>query len=195
MASGNQIGKDPWLEEGYRQFAEFGPNQLSINHISKAVSSSRASFYHHFGAIDLFIDELLQVQWILCEQFNALGKETCDALYPDLYNLLGNYTLALKFNLQLFHHRQEPRFNFLFMKTYEATAQSFALDLFADHYQLKQPRGEINNLWRTLGEAWYARLDPNDLAPATLQGHAEEIMETMSGFMNSPLYSRLHKIS
>lgn len=29
--------KDKWLEEGYKQFAEFGPDNLSISNISKTI--------------------------------------------------------------------------------------------------------------------------------------------------------------
>jgi len=51
--------KEKWLEEGYEEFAQDGPENLSINQIAKKIGASRSSFYHHFAEIDLFIDELL----------------------------------------------------------------------------------------------------------------------------------------
>ena len=62
--------KDKWLEEGYKQFAASGPDKLSINKISKAIGSSRASFYHHFGDTEVFIDELLTMHWNIAVDFS-----------------------------------------------------------------------------------------------------------------------------
>lgn len=182
-----------WLEEGYSQFAEYGPEKLSINKISKAVEASRASFYHFFGDIDLFVDELLAKHWQICLQFNAYGRKHCHALFPDLYELLGQYTEPLQFNLQLFHHRHYPRFNYLFVKAYADGAHAFALKLFADHLGLNPNHPAVYDLWLTMGEAWYSRLDPKDLSAETMQQHSRDIIQTVSGFMKSRLYASLQQ--
>ena len=41
--------KQLWIEKGYEHFALFGPDNISINAISKELESPRASFYHHFS--------------------------------------------------------------------------------------------------------------------------------------------------
>ncbi len=185
--------RELWIEKGYEHFALYGPENLSINKISKDVGSSRASFYHHFGDVEIFIDELLTRHWHIIEAFNELGKEEFKVLIPDLYDALGEYTIPLQFNLQLFHHRSTPGFNYLFIKSYESSARSFALELFANHLGLTQSDSDVYHLWLTLGEAWYSRLDPDDLSSGTLQKHAEEIIQTLSVFTNSPLYTHLRK--
>jgi AcrR family transcriptional regulator len=184
--------KQKWLESGYSHFAEFGPDKLSINQISKDLGTSRASFYHHFGDLDLFTHELLKMHWQICEQFNEVGKAKCKKLFPDLYKLLAKYPVELRFNLQVFRHRQIADFNFIFLKSYEATASDFALKLFADHFQLHARESDLRNLWLTVGEAWYSRLDLNDLSEKTLRKHAEEILSTVSRFLNTDLYAKLH---
>ena len=180
--------REIWLEEGYRQFAEHGPDNLSIKKISDTVGSSRASFYHHFGDIDVFTEELLAMHWNIVDDFNQKGKIICTQLFPDLYNLLAKYSLPLQFNIQLFHHRNNPAFNFLFIKTYESSAKTFLLRLFADRYSLHKPESEIYDLWLMVGEAWYSRINKDDLSAATLQKHAEEIMNAVVKFANSQLY-------
>ena len=195
MESGNLTGRDSsrdkWLNEGYRQFAEFGPNKISINHISKVLDVSRASFYHYFGDIDLFIDELLALHWTICEQFNREGRRNCKRLIPDLYLELGKYTLPLKFNLQLFHHRSTPAYNYLFIKSYKSAANAFALKLFTELMGTDHNEDQLRELWFTLGEAWYARLDPNDLSPETLIRHSSEIIRSVQKFMDSDLFLKL----
>lgn len=157
--------REKWLNEGYRQFADHGPDKLSINQISKEIGASRASFYHHFGDTDIFIDELLAMHWDICQQFDREAAENCKRLVPDLYNELARHPVSLRFNLQLFHHRNVPGFNYIFSRSFKASAETFALRLFARHLDIRVPKNELLNLWITLGEAWYSRLDPDDLTP------------------------------
>lgn len=189
------MGKEKWLETGYRHFAEFGPKNLSINKISQELGSSRASFYHHFGDTDIFLDELLTMHWGMSEAFTAAGAAQCKNLLPDLYNLLEKYPIPLQFNLQLFHNRNVPNFNLLFIKSYAAIAKTFALQLFADALDLNPTYPGVFDLWVTVGEAWYSRLDPNDLSASTMQQHAEEILQTVTRLKNSKLYLSLHQIA
>lgn len=186
--------KQLWIEKGYEQFAVFGPEYLSINKLSKAIGFSRASFYHHFGDIDVFTEELLAFHWQLVLQFNKLGKENCTKLFPDLYNLLGQSAMPLQFSLQLFRHRSYPAFNYLFLKTYQATAKSFALKLFRKQFDLTQTTNEVYLLWLTLGEAWYSRITPDDLTSETLQKHSEDILQCFFLFKGSSLHAKVQKI-
>lgn len=190
--SDTENNRQLWLEKGYEHFALYGPKNLSINKLSKNIGLSRASFYHHFGDLNFFTENLLAKHWDIIEIFNSEGKKKCNQLLPDLYDLLSHYPIPLKFSLQLFHNRSNPHFNFLLIKSYEATAESFVLGLFADHFELPKSEKKVYHLWLTLGESWYSRLDPNDLSSKTLQKHAEEILKTLSILIDSPLYTKLH---
>ncbi len=183
--------KEKWLEEGYKQFAAYGPEILSINNISKAIGASRASFYHHFGDTEVFIDELLTMHWNIAVDFSREGKDCCTQLFPDFYDYLARFPVPLQFSLQLFRHRTNPTYNFLFIKAYELTAKSILLDLFAQECNLEQPPNELLKLWITVGEAWYSRLNPEDLSASTLQKHAKEILNTVIQFSDSRLYSTI----
>jgi AcrR family transcriptional regulator len=183
--------KDKWLQEGYRQFADHGPDKLSINQISKEIGASRASFYHHFGDADIFIDQLLGMHWEICKQFDRDAAAHCRELVPDLYYELAKYPVSLRFNLQLFHHRNITGFNYIFSRSFKASAEAFALRLFASHLDLRVGKKELLNLWITLGEAWYSRLDPDDLEPETLIRHADDIMQSFTQFIQSKLYQNL----
>jgi AcrR family transcriptional regulator len=191
VAPQKNIGRKKWLETGYRHFAEYGPENLSINKLSKELNSSRASFYHYFGDMDVFTDELLAMHWHIVLDFIKIGKVECKQLFPDLYQLLAKYTVPLQFAIQLFRHRNTPAYNFLFIKAYETPARAFILKLFAQEYSLNQPESEMLKLWLTVGETWYSRLDMNDLSARTMQRHAEEIMDTVVRFARSQLYEQL----
>ena len=79
----------------------------------------------------------------------------------------------------------------MFNKLYETSAKGFLLRLFAKEYQLKHNESELFNLWITVGEAWYSRLDEKDLTSETLQKHAKDILNAVIKFANSQFYSSL----
>lgn len=141
-----------WLEKGYEHFALYGPENLSINKISKETGSPRACFYHYFGDIDVFIEELLNRHLQICQQFNIIGKRTCKNYIPDLYILLEQYPIPLKFNKQLFINRSNPIYNYLFIKVYNDSSKIFILNLFAKQFGLKDNM-ETFKLWVTVGES------------------------------------------
>ena len=131
MHANKRSSKDRWLEVGYRQFAESGPESLSINMLSKKVESARASFYHYFGDIEVFIGELLIMHHRIAKDFDRSGVIRCEHLFPDLYNLLAENPIPLMFNIQLFRHRDHPSYNFLFFKTFQASAKLYLFKLFS----------------------------------------------------------------
>ncbi len=187
-----QRTKQIWIEEGYEHFALYGPKSLSINKISKEIGSPRASFYHYFGDIEVFIDKLLDKHWEISQQFCIVGAKECKKLFPDLYLLLEQYPVPLKFNRQLFLNRVNPAFNYLFLKTYNTASRAFILKLFSRQFGLHHKDQDTYNLWLTIGETWYSRLNPNDLSAVKMQQLAEDIMNSVLKFVSSDLYSKMH---
>ena len=183
--------KEQWLKQGYAHFAKSGPAKLSINQIGKEIGASRSSFYHHFGDIPFFIDELLAAHWEICQEFDKVAQKNCKKLIPDLYRELAKHPVSLQFHIQLFRHRTRPSFNYLFLKSYESSSKAFALKLFANYLKLNLPQKDVYKLWLTLGEAWYSRLDPEDLSAENLQHQGEEVLKAIAFFMDSDLFTRL----
>ncbi len=183
--------KELWLKHGYEHFAKMGPENLSISQIGKQIGASRSSFYHYFGDLSFFLEELLAAHWEVCQEFDRTAQKNCKNLLPDLYRELAKHPVSLGFHIQLFRHRSTPGFNYLFLKSYASSARAFCLDLFADYLQWKLDKEALYHLWLTLVEAWYSRLNPNDLAASTLQKEGEEVLKGIALFMDSGLFSRL----
>ena len=90
---------------------------------------------------------------------------------------------------QLFNHRHIVKYNEVFMKTNQMGDQQFALRLFIDYYKLPLAVKEAALLHGSLTDAWYSRLDINDLTLEKLISSTEEIMQTILALMaksNSP---------
>ena len=185
--------RQKWIEKGYEHFAFYGPENLSINKLSKEIGSPRASFYHHFGDIEVFIEELFDKHWQIHQEFCSIGPRECKKLFPDLYLLLEKYPIPLLFSRQLFINRNNPAFNYLFIKTYNASARAFILKLFSEQFDLHHKNEDTHNLWLTVGESWYSRLDPNNLSAVKMQQLAEEIIKSVLVFISTGLYSKIQK--
>jgi len=183
-----------WIEKGYEHFALYGPDNISVNKLSKEIGSSRASFYNYFGDIEVFIEELLDMHWHINQQFCSIGVLECKKYFPDVYVLLEQYPIPLKFSKQLFLNRHNPVYNLLFIKTYNASAEAFILKLFSDQFDLHHNREDTNNLWLTFGESWYSRLDTNNMSATNMQQLAEEVINSVLKFTSSDLYSKMRGI-
>ena len=183
--------KQKWIEKGYEHFALYGPENISINAISKEIGSPRASFYHHFGGLEIFIDFLLETHLEAIKSFVQEGKEYCNCLLPDFYQLLEKYTLGLKFHRQIFINRHLPIFGYMFTKIESKTSKELILDLFVKEYKLSLKHEDVSKIWFTITESWYSRINPEQLQAKEMQRIAEEIMNSIVKFITTPLYEKL----
>ncbi len=171
--------RNKWLEKGYEEFANYGPEKLSINKISKELGSSRASFYHHFGDVDVFTEALLDYYFNELVIYCIEGEANCKNLFPDLYSFLSKNTLILKFSRQLFLNRQIPAYDEFFSKVFQSPSLKFMPNLFIEQYKFGISDEAALKLWLTVSESWYSRIDPNDLSEATLLHIAEEVLGSL----------------
>lgn len=186
--------KQKWIEKGYEHFALYGPAKLSINKISKEIELSRASFYHYFADLELFIEELLDLHWQVNQDFASIGAKECKKYSPDLYLLLEKYPIPLQFSKQLFLNRNIPAYNYLFMKILSAIGSLFCLKLFSEQFNIRNDE-DACNLWQIVVEAWYSRLDVNDLTAKKMAQLEKEIMDSVVKFRSSDLYSNIQNKS
>lgn len=184
--------KQRWIEKGYEHFALYGPENISINAISKEIGSPRASFYHHFSDMEVFINFLLETHLDVIQSFVKEGKEYCDRLWPDYFQFLMKFPLGLRFQRQIFMNRHLPKFGYMFTKIQGETSKGFVLDLFIKQFDLKIEREDAARLWITLTESWYSRINPEQLDAVELQRISEETMNTILKFISSDLYAKLN---
>lgn len=183
--------KQKWIEKGYEHFALYGPDNISINAISKEIGSPRASFYHHFSDMEVFINLLLETHLDIIKSYVEEGKEYCDHLLPDFFQLIEKFPMGLKFQRQIFLNRHIPILGYMFAKIQGETSKGFVLDLFIKQFDLKIKREDAARLWITLTESWFTRINPEQLDAVELQRISEETMNTILKFITSDLYAKL----
>ena len=183
--------KQLWIEKGYEHFALFGPEGISINAMSKEIGLSRASFYNHFGDLDVFVNILLETHLVEVDKFIIEGKESCKKLLPDFYQLMEKYSLGIKCHRQIFLNRSIPLFSFTFSDINQKIDDGFVIDLFIDEYDLNLKREDVQKIWFAITESWYSRIEPNKLTASEMQRIALEIVETILKLSSVSLSSRL----
>lgn len=184
--------KQRWIEKGYEHFALYGPDNISINAISKEISSPRASFYHHFSDMEVFINVLLEANLDVNRRFIEEGKECCDRMLPDYFQLLERYPMALRFQRQLFMNRHIPIFGYMFSKIQSRVSKELTLELFVKEFDLNFKHEDVADLFFTLSESWYTRINPEKLDAVELQRITEEIVNSIVKLMSSDLYAKLN---
>lgn len=184
--------KQKWIEKGYEHFALYGPENISINAISKEIESPRASFYHHFSDLEVFINHLLEVHLDMNMWYIAQGKENCKCMLPDLFQLIEKIPMALRFERQLFLHRHVPLYGFMFTKLHEKAKNEFILDLFVKESDLNMKYEDASRILLIFTESWFARINPEQLDADELQRIAEDIMNSILKFMSTDMYHKLN---
>ena len=175
--------RELWIEKGYEHFGLYGPDWLSIRLIAEELEIARTSFNYYFLNKDEFCDELIEKHYNLVIQYCDAGKLHCKKYVPDLHMLILTFPIGLKFMKQLFNHRHIVKYNEVFMKTNQMGDQQFALRLFIDYFKLPLAFKEAGLLHGLLTDAWYSRLDINDMTLEKLIGSTEEIMKTILAIM------------
>lgn len=103
------IHVDTWLDAGYAEFAAAGPAALKIEALARLVGISKSSFYHRFGDLDGFQQQLLQRHFdrvrIIAEK-----ERQCKSIDPDLIRILLEHRQDLLFQRRLRMHRSDAAF-------------------------------------------------------------------------------------
>jgi len=98
-----------WIKAGYFVFGRKGPNGINIELLAKKIKKSKSSFYHYFGDLETFQEELLAYHLERADQIAAKGR-ACKNMDPDVINLLVATKDDLLFNKQLRLNVQNPDF-------------------------------------------------------------------------------------
>ena len=109
--------KADWIAIGYQTFAFEGPTGLKVERLSRSVSKSKSSFYHHFADLEIFISKLLKYH---LDKVREIANEEAKATNEiELIEIFLEYKIDFLFNRQLRIHRDNKDFKACFVKSNE----------------------------------------------------------------------------
>jgi len=151
-----------YLIKAYKEFAEKGTNGIT-QFIGK--NDSLENFIHKLLA--LHIDKLNVITSLIKKQ---------NSTYNNLFDLVSAYPDQIKFNKQLFIHKENPAMNLCFLYGISAL-KPITIPLFKSYFKLSKDIEYYDSVWMTMVELWYSRLDVNNLTAKHMKDISEETVE------------------
>jgi AcrR family transcriptional regulator len=176
-----QNNERKWLEGAYRHFADVGPEQLNIKRISELTGLPRTNFYYHFPDTDILIAQLLNIHVDLSKEYEKALQQKLQVFIPDLHRIITSFETGIKFHWQLFKHRSDVRFGYIYNAINSSSAE-YILPVLRDYYKLTVSDPALKALWKTLTDSWYSRLDFEDFSAESLAELSDNIMQSILRF-------------
>jgi len=151
-----------YIDKAYKQFAENG-----IKGITQFVGEN--------DTVENLKNELLSLHIDKLDVITSLIKKQ-NSTYNNLFDLLSAYPDQIKFNKQLFTHRENPAMNLCFLYGISAF-KTITIPLFKSHFKLSMDIESLDSIWMTMVESWYLALDINNLTVKHMKDISEETAE------------------
>jgi hypothetical protein len=103
-----------WIEGAYSHFADVGPEQLNVKRISEITGLPRTNFYYHFPDTDILVTQLLNFHMDVSKEYEKELRQKLKVFIPDLHRILFTFETGIKFHWQLFKHRSDVRFGYIY---------------------------------------------------------------------------------
>jgi AcrR family transcriptional regulator len=103
-----------WTEAGYNLFAAEGIEGIQVERLARIVQLNKSGFYHYFGDIDGYCEELIKLHKRKADLFLA-DVARVKSIDPDYLMVLVQHKIPCMFHLQLIRSKNSP----LFYKTAE----------------------------------------------------------------------------
>jgi AcrR family transcriptional regulator len=152
MVSEGKKNENRWIEGAYSHFAEVGPEHLNIKRISKITGLPRTNFYYHFPDTDVLITHLLNFHLEISKKYEEELRQNLKVFIPDLQRILCSFETGLKFHWQLFKHRSDVRFGYIYNSVNTSSAD-IILPVFRNYYKLTASDPALKALWKTLSDS------------------------------------------
>jgi AcrR family transcriptional regulator len=98
-----------WIEEGYHLFAQEGLDGIQVERLARILQFNKSGFYHYFGDIEGFSQELIKMHERKVDHFIADIHQT-KVLDPDYLHLLVEHSVTVMFQVQLSRRKDNHAF-------------------------------------------------------------------------------------
>lgn len=171
------------INAAYEAFATEGPD-FSLKALSQKTGLPRATLYYHFDSKDHLIEELLKKHQQYLDAFQSDVKSKLKQLIPDLYEIMIDYKLGVRFHQQLIKNRHIDLYNCSYCCGNNGSIK-ILLPFIKDYFKLKTPDREVITFYTTLTDSWYSRLDTENLSVEEMTSTALSLMDNMMSVINS----------
>ena len=177
----SKTSRNKWIEASYVLFAENGPENFSIKRLAELAGLPRTNFYYHFKDNDEVIDEAIKLHIIVAKEYLMVLKDELKNFLPDLHIISVKYPIGLKFVKQLFLNRETKKYNDLYNKL-NKMPMPIIVPKMLSYYNLEIEYKIAEELWITVLDTWYSRLDVNNINLEVLCELSDSILKSVFNF-------------
>lgn len=172
-----------WINEAYEAFANEGP-EFSLKALSQKAGLPRATLYYHFDSKDHLIEELLKRHQQYFDAFQSDVKSKLKQLIPDLYEIMIDYKLGVRFHQQLIKNRHIDLYNCAYCCG-NISSIKILLPYIKEYFGFNTSDAEVITFYNTLTDSWYSRIDTENLSVEEMTSTALFLMDNMLSVINS----------
>lgn len=125
-----------WILEGYHYFSEVGPEAFSIKELSERAGLSRTSFHYYFDDKDDLFDQLIDHHMDEVRKFGEMATHSRPDVTEGIIHSMEVLKTGILFHVQLFTHRNIPKFNRAYLEGHEVNFRNGILDWFLGYFKL-----------------------------------------------------------
>ncbi|MBL7845702.1 MAG: TetR/AcrR family transcriptional regulator [Cyclobacteriaceae bacterium] len=179
-----------WIEIGYTIFSQEGPEGLQVERLARILDLNKSGFYHYFGDLDSFIDQLFDYH-VLKAQEIALQFRNAARLDPDLFYILIAFKPSILFHMQLVRNRHIKKFLDLY-KTVNAMVDPEIMRLFSDFIDLRNHHELVASFYDLSRDMFYARITEENMNELFLRNLLGEVRELAQNFIKQRPNLKVH---
>ncbi|MEM6394783.1 MAG: TetR/AcrR family transcriptional regulator [Bacteroidota bacterium] len=166
-----------WIEESYLLATQHGLESLSVNTIARRVGTSKSSFYHYFGDLEMLKLALLKHHVGESRKF-FVEICACENVSPDIINAFVKRKVDLLFHKQLRIHREDPVYGQGIEEAY-LNVENAAMDLWSEHFGLERQKLFSRKLFRFVSEHFLLSITAEGFDAQWLRDYLEGIADLL----------------
>lgn len=101
-----------WIEAGYELFAREGLDAIHIERLARILHLNKSGFYHYFGDLEVFLDELLRLHRQKASHYLADIREV-KTIDPEYFQIVVRHKVPVMFHMHIFRTKNKPEFTAL----------------------------------------------------------------------------------
>lgn len=173
--------KEIWIKNGYEIFATVGHSGLKIEQLAKKVGTSKSSFYHYFGDLELFIDILLK-HHIEQSKIIAQKEQASKNIDPELINVLVQHKTDLLFSRQLRINQNIKSFALTLEQSNKIVGDAF-VNVWIEDLCLKLSKKQIEGIFTLALENFFLQINTETLNYNWLSNYFKNLKKIASNFI------------
>jgi AcrR family transcriptional regulator len=150
-----------WTEVGYELFAMEGLDGIQVERLARILQHNKSGFYHYFGDMEVFCDELLRLHLKITDQY-LIEVKGLTSIDPEFLQLLVKYKTPVLFQLQLIRSKDNRSFHQVAEKV-DQREEILLRDLWSDYIGFHDNPTLAIKYYGIVRDMLYTRISPQNM--------------------------------